>query len=100
MKNKRKIIFSVLLVLGMAIVVIFFAKRNDRAVTKSLFAMDTYMEITAYGYRSEEAVDAAVKEIERLDALLSTGSDSSEIVMLNRDKTKNVSEDTAYAVFG
>ena len=98
MKNKRKIIFSVLLVLGMAIVVIFFAKRNDRAVTKSLFAMDTYMEITAYGYRSEEAVDAAVKEIERLDALLSTGSDSSEIVMLNRDKTKNVSEDTAYLI--
>ena len=98
MENKHKIITFVLLGFGMAIVVIFCAKKNDKEVTKSLFAMDTYMEITAYGYQSEEAVAAAVEEIERLDKLLSTGSDSSEITMLNHNKIKKVSEDTAYLI--
>ena len=41
--------------------------------------MDTYMELTAYGKNAEEAVGAAKEEIERLDALLSTGNDKSEI---------------------
>ena len=35
-------------------------------------------------------------EIERLDALLSTGSAASEITMLNQNKTAVVSEDSAY----
>ena len=58
--------------------------------------MDTYMEMTAYGRKSEEAVEASAKEIERLDELLSTGSESSEITILNHNKTGKVSEDTAY----
>ena len=47
---------------------------RDASCTKQLFAMDTVMSFTAYGPKAEEAVDAAMKEIERLDALLSTGN--------------------------
>lgn len=56
---------------------------GERSCTKQLFAMDTVMTFTAYGKNCVEAVDAAMKEVERLDALLSTGSTSSEISMLN-----------------
>ena len=48
--------------------------------TKDVFAMDTYMTITAYGQEAEEAVDGAIREITRLDGLFSTGSDTSEAV--------------------
>ena len=44
-------------------------------VSRDVFAMDTYMTVTAYGENAEAAVDAAQAEIERLDALLSTGSE-------------------------
>lgn len=47
------------------------------------FAMDTYMTVTAYGERGEEAVEAAQAEVERLDAMLSTGDAGSEISKLN-----------------
>ena len=64
------------------------------ACTRQLFAMDTVMSFTAYGPKAEEAVDAAMKEIERLDALLSTGNESSEISQLNAAGSFLVSEDT------
>lgn len=37
--------------------------------TQEIFAMDTYMSLTAYGSNSEEAVNKAVQEINRLDAM-------------------------------
>lgn len=37
---------------------------------KQLFAMDTYMEFTAYGRGGQQAVEKAAKEVQRLDALL------------------------------
>ena len=52
------------------------------------------MSFTAYGPKAEDAVDAAMKEIERLDALLSTGNESSEISQLNAAGSFLVSEDT------
>lgn len=70
--------------------------RGRGSASQSLFAMDTYMEVTAYGADSEAAVEAAVAEIRRIDALLSTGSAVSEVAALNRRKTGALSEDTAY----
>ena len=86
---------AMILISGMMTVCILPNNKNKSA-TQSLFAMDTYMEITAYGKNSEEAVAAAIAEIQRLDALLSTGSDTSEVTMLNQQKTRILSEDTAY----
>ena len=64
--------------------------------SRDIFAMDTYMTVTAYGENAEAAVDAAQAEIERLDALLSTGDEDSEIAKLNADGSAELSEDAGY----
>ena len=43
---------------------------QERSCTRELFAMDTVMSFTAYGKNCEEAVDAAVQEVQRLGAAL------------------------------
>lgn len=63
--------------------------------TRQLFAMDTVMTFTAYGENSEAAVEAAIREVERLDGLLSTGNADSEISKVNGAGTAEVSTDTA-----
>lgn len=60
-----------------------------------IFAMDTYMTVTCYGGRCEEALQASLEEIQRLDALLSVGLEDSEISRINTEKQGSVSEDTA-----
>ena len=66
--------------------------------SRDVFAMDTYMTVTAYGEKAQDAVDAAEAEIERLDTLLSTGNADSEIVKLNEQKSATLSEDGGYLV--
>ena len=66
--------------------------------SRDIFAMDTYMTVTAYGENAQKAVDEAEAEIERLDALLSTGNADSEIVGLNENKSATLSEDGGYLV--
>lgn len=74
----------------------YYIKEDKKSATRTLFAMDTYMEITAYGRNSEQAVEASVEEIRRLEALLSTGEKTSEVAMLNQNKKGVLSEDAAY----
>ena len=57
-------------------------------------AMDTLMTLTAYGSHRSEALDAAQEEILRLDALLSTGQEDSEVSRLNREGSVKLSGDT------
>ena len=71
---------------------------QDTEASKDIFAMDTYMTVTAYGEKAQDAVDAAEAEIERLDTLLSTGSADSEIAKLNEQKSATLSEDGGYLV--
>ncbi len=68
-------------------------KSAKNTATESIFAMDTYMTVTAYGDRAKEAVDAAVDRINELDAMLSTGSADSQISQLNSLKKYTLSED-------
>lgn len=65
-------------------------------VSQDVFAMDTYMTVTAYGDAAQEAVSDAVEEIHRLDGLLSTGDENSEVYKLNQDGGGKLSEDTRY----
>ena len=67
---------------------------DEELFSEDIFAMDTYMTVSAYGEHGEEAVSAAVAEIQRLDALLSTGKDDSEVTKLNRDGGGKLSDDT------
>lgn len=66
---------------------------QKKECTRQLFAMDTVMSFTAYGKNSEAAVEAAMKEIQKLDGLLSTGNPSSEVYKINSAKEGTLSED-------
>ncbi len=54
------------------------------------------MTVTAYGERAEEAVKEAEEELLRLDALLSTGEESSEVAKLNQTGKGVLSEDAGF----
>ena len=51
--------------------------QSQAEASRDIFAMDTYMSVTAFGENADAAVDAAQAEIERLDAMLSTGNGDS-----------------------
>ncbi len=96
MKRRQKI-------LGIGLCLVFLIggisyikyQEEQKSCTKQLFAMDTFMSFTAYGKNCEKAVDAAIDEVERLDALLSTGKETSEVSRINTAGGGEVSEDTA-----
>ncbi|MCD8367891.1 MAG: FAD:protein FMN transferase [Clostridiales bacterium] len=69
-----------------------------KSSTEYLEAMDTYMTLTAYGSHREEALEEACAEIRRLEALLSTGSQDSEVYALNQSGSAVLSDDTAALV--
>lgn len=75
---------------------------NNKEASVSFCAMDTIMQITCYGKNAKEAADAAQSEIVRLDELLSTGNESSEVSIINRNGGGELSSDTdelvAYAL--
>ena len=60
----------------------------------SLFAMDTYMTLAAYGDSADEALTAASREINRLEAILSRTIDTSDVSRLNAGETVAVQQET------
>jgi thiamine biosynthesis lipoprotein len=71
---------------------------SSQEYTSDVFAMDTYMTLSAYGENAQEAVEAGIAEIQRLDDLLSTGKDTSEVAQINANGGGVLSEDTDYLV--
>ena len=71
---------------------------KETEASKDLFAMDTYMTLTASGEHAQEAVDKAAERVEALDALLSTGNENSEIYQLNQNGEATLSEEGGYLV--
>ena len=65
----------------------------DESLSRELYAMDTVMNLTAYGPNASAALEASVSEINRLDSLLSISSEKGEIYRINADKEGTVSED-------
>ncbi len=72
------------------------AKGQPDQSRQEIFAMDTYMSLTAYGNNSEEAVNKAVQEINRLDAMFSVGNADSDVTKINENGSGEVSEETAF----
>lgn len=74
------------------------AEKNDASDEEpksvEVYAMDTYMTLTAYGDNADKALSESEAEIKRIDAMLSTGSKDSEISRLNKAKKAEVSEET------
>lgn len=67
---------------------------EESSQTREMYAMDTVMTLEAYGQNADAALDAAVAEIERLDALWSIASSDGEIAQLNAEKQITASADT------
>lgn len=63
--------------------------------TGEIFAMDTYMTVSATGENAKEAVDASLEEIQKLDALWSVGNEDSVVSRLNRNECVELDEDTS-----
>lgn len=71
---------------------------STEPVSQEIFAMDTYMTVTAYGDNAQKGVTDAIAEIQRLDNLLSIGKEDSEISKLNKSGSAALSDDTAVMV--
>ena len=67
---------------------------EDESESRDIFAMDTYMTLTAYGKNARKALDEAVDEINNIEQLVSTGIDSSEVSQINENGKGSVSETT------
>lgn len=74
---------------------ILWTLQGNKTYTRTLFAMDTVMLFTAQGPQAPEALEEALAEVQRLDALLSAQSPDSEVSRLNAGGRAPVSEDTA-----
>ncbi|MDO4489491.1 MAG: FAD:protein FMN transferase [Lachnospiraceae bacterium] len=103
----RKKIWLTLLAVGSVLALGGCGKQGESAqkqsreipvVQKDIFAMDTYMSVTGYGERAEEAVAASLQEITRLDKMLSVGNPDSEISVINSEGTGSISRETAVMV--
>lgn len=69
-------------------------KADNGFYSKDVFAMDTFMNIKAYGSNSKKAVELSEKEIMRLEALLSVNIAESDISRINSNNSAVVSSDT------
>ena len=67
---------------------------ENKKVSKDIFAMDTYMTVTAYGKNAENGVNKAVDEINRLETVLSAEKQESDIYKLNKTGSSTLSTDT------
>lgn len=61
---------------------------SQESSARTVFAMDTIMNLTAYGSHAEAALDEAVHEIYRLDALLARGVEGSAVYEYNHSGTR------------
>lgn len=97
MSKKKAILLALAaVVLIGAVLFPWLRDRNQGQVwEQQIFAMDTVMTLTAYGPKGQAAVDEAVQELRRLDALWSVGNSDSEISRLNAGETQTVSAETA-----
>ena len=71
---------------------LFSGCSQQEAAKKNLFAMDTYMELTAYGPQAGKALDLASQELLRLEQQLDRKGEG-EIAQINSEGSGVLSED-------
>ena len=88
--------FSGVLLFLLCIAMLTACQNSDenKKVSKDIFAMDTYMTVTAYGKNAENGVNKAVDEINRLETVLSAEKQESDIYKLNETGSGTLSTDT------
>ena len=75
---------------------------SGESYTKTIFAMDTVMDVTAYGPEAEDAAQAAAERITELEKRFSVTMEDSDISAVNRayGQPVEVSDDTAELLTG
>ena len=87
--------FFCLLLSGLMLLPLAACGKEEQPVQTSLFAMDTYMTLTAYGDGAADALAAASQEINRLERELSRTVEGSDVSRLNGAGEAEVSQETA-----
>ena len=73
------------------------SQNNMKEYTKNIFAMDTVMDLKIYS-ENDEALSEAKAEIQRIDALFDRGNENSDIYRINKNKSADVSAETAEVI--
>lgn len=81
MKRFFAILLALILILGAVFTIRFISA--PQSCEKTAFALNTVIKISVWGKDASVAADAALKEIRRIDGLMSAHSTSSEIYALN-----------------
>lgn len=89
MKKNIVSVSSFLLILIFVIFILYINK--SETATETVFAMDTYMSLSASGKKANEALKKCVEEIVSLDSILATEKENSEVHRLNEVKTAPLS---------
>lgn len=69
------------------------ADTDDGSVSRTVYAMDISISLKVWGDQAEQAVEAAEKELHRIDALLSVTDEQSQLAMLNARAADTVSDE-------
>ena len=85
----KKCAFTLFLIFCLALTGCAWRDAVDAAapLSRTVFAMDTVMNLTVYGENGDAALDAAEQELYRLDAHLARGTEGSAVYALNHDGT-------------
>lgn len=67
----------------------------EKSASTNLFAMDTYMSLTAYGSNAQTALTDASRRINELERMLSRTVAESDVSKLNESRRAAVSDETA-----
>lgn len=98
-KNIKKYI-SVFLIL--LVVLLGCSDLRIEKYTKSIFALNTYITLTAYGGRdTPKILDRAEERVEEIESLMSTEIDTSDVALINKNAgiaPVEVSEETFYVI--
>lgn len=73
------------------------SQNNMKEYTENIFAMDTVMDLKIYS-ENDEALSEAKAEIRRIDALFDRGNENSDIYRINKNKSADVSAETAEVI--
>lgn len=88
----RKIFFAASILI--CLLICGCSQNNMNEYTENIFAMDTVMDLKIYS-ENDESLSEAKAEIRRIDALFDRGNENSDIYKINKNKSADVSAETA-----
>jgi thiamine biosynthesis lipoprotein len=85
LEQKKKLRYALLIILIIAATLGLIAKNNatTKSYSESHIMMDTLIEITAYGPKREEAVQAAFDEFRRMESICDRFNPNSQVAKIN-----------------